>query len=127
MRIFVLLVFLVLGAGYVWSSARTVSQETSAKRAGLSSEELARAKSLFGVKCTRCHGPDGRGQTILGDMLGVPDFTDSKWWKDHGNHDDLKESITHGNGEMPAFGKKLTKPEISLLADYVRRFNKEEH
>jgi mono/diheme cytochrome c family protein len=121
-----MLVFLLLGAGFVWSSARAVSQEPE-KKAGLSVEELARARALFEGKCARCHGQDGRGQTVLGDMLGIPDFTNAKWWKDHGNDDDLIESITNGDKEMPAWGKKLTKPEISLLADYVRHFNKAEH
>ena len=60
-------------------------------------------------------------------MLEVPNFTNGKWWKDHGNDDNLIESITNGNGDMPAFGKKLTRQEISLLADYVRYFNKPEH
>ena len=127
MRIFALILFLVLVAGYVCTSARVVPQETSVKKAGLSSEELARAKALFAGKCARCHGNDGRGQTVLGRMLGVPAFTNAKWWKDHGD-DDLIESITNGDGDMPAFRKRLTEPEISLLAEYVRRFNnKPEH
>lgn len=129
MRIFPLLVFLVVlitGAGYVWSSVPAVTQETSVKKEGLSAEELARAKVLFRGKCARCHGVNGRGQTALGEMLGVPDFTNRKWWRDQGNDDDHIESIRNGNGDMPAFGKKLTKPEISLLAEYVRHFNKAE-
>ena len=127
MRIFALLVLLVSSGAYVWSSARWASQEASVKRTDRSAEELARAKALFGGKCARCHGADGRGQTVLGEMLGVPDFTNGKWWKDHGDHDDLIESITKGKGDMPAFGKRLTKHEISLLADYVRFFNRPEH
>jgi mono/diheme cytochrome c family protein len=122
-----LLLFLVMGAGYAWSFARVVPQETSVTKPGLSSEELARAKALFGGKCARCHGTDGRGQTVLGKMLGVPDFTNGKWWKDHGNDDDLTDLIRNGDGDMPAFRRKLTRPEISLLADYVRQFNKAEH
>ena len=127
MRIFALLVVLVLSAGYVWSFTRAVPQEMSVTKVVLSSEELARAKVLFGGKCARCHGADGRGQTVLGEMLGVPDFANGKWWKDHGNDDNLTDSIRHGNGEMPAFGKKLTRQQISLLADYVRLFNQPEH
>ena len=126
MRIFALSIFLLLGAGYVWSSANALPQETPVKKTGLSSEQLARAKVLFGGKCARCHGADGRGKTVLGEMLRVPDFTNEKWWKDHGKDYDLVESIRKGNGDMPAFGKKLTRPEISLLAEYVRHFNKPE-
>jgi len=32
--------------------------------------------------------------------------------------------ITNGKAEMPAFGKKLTRSQIELLVDYVRRFRK---
>jgi len=127
MRVFALLAFLVLSAGYVLSSARAVPQQTSVKKAGLSSDQLVRAKALFGEKCARCHNTDGQGKTALGEMLKVPDFTNGKWWKDHGSADDLIESITNGNGNMPRFGKKLTKSEISLLANYVRHFNKNKH
>ena len=125
-RIVAILVFLVLGVGYVLSSTRGRPQEKPEQKAGLSTEQLARAKALFGEKCIRCHGADGRGQTVLGQMLEVPDFTNGKWWKEHGNNDDLIMSITNGDGDMPAFGKKLTKPEISLLAAYVRHFNQPE-
>ena len=59
-------------------------------------------------------------------MLEVPDFTDTKWWKEKGKDKDLAETISNGKGDMPDFGKKLTKPEISLLADYVRLFKKTE-
>jgi len=127
MRIFALIVILLLGAGYVWSTARVAPQETSVREVRLSPEELARANTLFAGKCARCHGADGRGQTVVGKLLGVPDFTNTKWSKAHGNTDQLIESITNGNGNMPAFGKKLTRREISLLADHVRYFNKPGH
>ena len=131
MRICLLLISLVLNVGYLVNAAHQVAQEKPKKEPGLSPglshEQVVRAKEIFGEKCARCHGPDGRGQTILGEMLEAPDFTNEKWWQEHGNTDDLIKSITNGNGDMPAFGKKLTRHEISLLADYVRRFNKAEH
>ena len=126
MRFFALLLFLALGGCYVWSVPRALPQDTPAKKPDLSAEELARAKTLFKEKCSRCHGVDGRGQTVLGHMLEVPDFTSEKWWQAH-RDDDLIRFITNGDGDMPSFAKKLTKPEISLLANYVRHFNKSEH
>lgn len=127
MRIFVLLPFVFLVGGYSWTSTRVMTQETSIKKASLTAEQVTRAKALFGGKCARCHGADGQGQTVLGEMLEVPDFTNGTWWSEHGNTDDLVETIKNGSGDMPAFGKKLTKAEISLLANYVRHFNKDEH
>ena len=126
MRVCAVFVLLLLSVVCVLSSTPAASQETSSKPVDLSPAQMARAKELFGEKCARCHGADGRGRTEKGEQLGVPDFTNSKWWKDHG-HDDLIESITNGEEEMPAFSTKLTKTEISLLADYVRHFNQPDH
>jgi len=126
MSSFMLLPFVILIGGYSWISARVMTQDSSTKKASLTAEQLTRAKAIFDRKCARCHGADGRGQTVLGEMLEVPDFTKGSWWRDHGN-DDLVDTINNGDGDMPAFARKLTKSEISLLADYVRRFNKDAH
>lgn len=97
-------------------------------RAGLREEgtesRAAQAKALFGEKCARCHGADGRGRTTLGEMLSAPDFTDERFWGEEKSERRLVNSITGGKGEMPAFGKKLSKRDISGLADYVRAFRK---
>ena len=89
----------------------------------VSAEQRAQAKNTFKDQCSRCHGSDGKGDTVLGDMLFPPDFTDAKWWKELSN-ERLIHSITDGKNEMPAFGKKLTKPEILALIAYVRCFDK---
>jgi mono/diheme cytochrome c family protein len=89
-----------------------------------SPERFARAKALFGAKCARCHGSDGRGETVTGSMLGVPDFTDGEWWKGNRSDARLETSVAEGRDEMPAFGRKLTRREIASLVAYVRRFNK---
>jgi len=91
----------------------------------VSSEQRAQAKTTFKEQCSRCHGADGKGDTVLGDMLFPPDFTDAKWWKGR-NNERLTQSITNGKNEMPAFGKKLTKTEILTLIAYVRCFNTSE-
>lgn len=84
----------------------------------------AQAKVLFGEKCARCHGADGRGRTTLGEMLSAPDFTDERFWGEEKSERRLVNSITEGKGEMPAFGRKLSKREIGAIADYVRSFRK---
>jgi len=91
----------------------------------VSVEQRARAKRTFKNQCSRCHGLDGKGDTVIGNMLFPPDLTDAKWWKEVTN-ERLRQSITNGKDEMPAFGKKLTKPEILALIAYVRCFDKSE-
>lgn len=107
-------------------SARGTQEEKKESKPA-SAEQLARAKALFNEKCARCHGADGRGETVVGQMLSVPDFTDEEWWKKEARDERFVESIKEGKDEMPAFGKKLSKSEIRSLAAYVRRFGKPAH
>jgi mono/diheme cytochrome c family protein len=57
-------------------------------------------------------------------MLDAPNFTDKTWWKDDVEDKRLIESVRNGKGGMPKFGKKLTSPQIVLLVNYLRRFEK---
>ena len=107
-------------------SVRAEQEEKKDSRP-VSAEQLARAKTLFNEKCARCHGADGRGETVVGEMLSVPDFTDEDWWKKEARDERFIESITEGKNEMPAFGKKLSRSEIKSLVAYVRRFGKPAH
>jgi mono/diheme cytochrome c family protein len=80
--------------------------------------------SLFKDKCAKCHGADGSGETSLGRMSNAPDFTDAGWWTKHSSNAERVKVITVGSKSMPAFGKKLTKTQITSLAQYVTRFKK---
>jgi mono/diheme cytochrome c family protein len=81
------------------------------------------AKKLFKQNCIKCHGADGAGETTFGQIVGAADFTDSEWQK---RIDDqrLINSMTYGRGQMPPFGKKLTREQITTLLAYVRGFQK---
>ena len=92
--------------------------------AEVSNEQLAHAKTVFQERCVRCHGANGQGQTVLGSMLRMPDFTARAWWREDVSNRRLINSVTNGKNEMPAFGKKLTRTEINSLVAYVRRFYK---
>lgn len=72
-------------------------------------------KELYIRNCARCHGVDGKSQTEVGRSTDAPDLTDVR--------PSLKKSvrvITNGDGEMPAFGKRMKKSEILALAKYIR-------
>ncbi len=75
-------------------------------------------KDLYIRNCARCHGADGAGQTEVGQKLDVPDLTISGRRMSAGK---VARIITNGADEMPAFGKKLSKKQISSLAAYVRK------
>ena len=87
-------------------------------------KESAQTAEMFKDRCARCHGEDGRGQTVIGQMVGAPNFTDETWWNEEKGERRFVRTITEGKGEMPAFGKKLTRSEIRALAAYVKTFRK---
>ena len=102
--------------------ARPAPQEKIA----VENKEAERTAELFKDRCARCHGEDGRGQTVIGRMVGAPDFTKEGWWDEEKDERRFVRSIAEGKGEMPAFGKKLSRPEIKALAAYVKTFRKPE-
>lgn len=106
------------------ASVRVQENKTAQESDSVSPERLARVKTLFAERCARCHGADGRGRTVTGEMLGVPDFTDENWWKGDRTDARLITSVAEGRGEMPPFSRKLSRREITALVAYVRRFNK---
>lgn len=76
---------------------------------------------LYKQKCSKCHGADGSGDTSLGRIFNAPDFTDGGWWAKHSSGE-FVGVITRGKKNMPAFGKKLTRAQITGLAAYIQRF-----
>jgi mono/diheme cytochrome c family protein len=83
----------------------------------------ARVGSLFRENCARCHGRDGTGRTLMGEMMNVPNFTYA-WWQETTGDERLINSITRGRRQMPAFGEKLSRSEVRSLVAYVRRFKR---
>ncbi|HEY0379801.1 MAG TPA: cytochrome c [Pyrinomonadaceae bacterium] len=123
-----ILAAILLPAGW-WlrASSAGVRPQEPKKEEAAAPDQSARARTIFKERCARCHGADGRGETVVGRMLSVPDFTDEEWWKKDARDDRFRESITEGKNEMPAFGKKLSRQEIRSLVAYVRRFGKPAH
>lgn len=84
--------------------------------------ESARSEN-FQTHCSVCHGDDGKGQTEEGRKKKARDLTNAKW-QDTIDDARIVRSITKGHDKMPAFGKKLTEPEIKALAAEVRSLAK---
>ena len=77
------------------------------------------ANALFVKNCASCHGKDGRAKTFKARFNHARDLTNTNWQA--GISDEhIYNSVLRGNGKMPAFGKKLSKPEIAALVTYVR-------
>lgn len=65
--------------------------------------------------CAACHGPDGKGNQ----MIGAPNLTAGKWIFG-GTLADIEETIRNGrHAQMPAHGDILGKDKVHLLAAYI--------
>ena len=88
----------------------------------------ADAKVNYDKECSKCHGPDGKGQTRMGRQSGAKDYTDAKVQADL---DDakatkaIKEGIKEGAKEkMKAYGDKFSDDEVKALIAHMRAFKK---
>jgi cytochrome c oxidase cbb3-type subunit 3 len=62
---------------------------------------------------------DGKGNPLL----GAPNLTDQTWLYG-GDAATIKQTIEQGrNGQMPAFGERLSAEQIRLLAAYAIRLS----
>ena len=89
---------------YVMSlSGRTVNQEHA---------EAGKAKFMV---CSACHGPEAKGNPLL----GAPDLTDNVWLYG-GSAKQIRKTINDGRtGIMPAHRDILTKEQIHLVTGYI--------
>jgi len=84
------------------------------------------AKDTWEKTCTKCHGPDGKGQTKMGQKLGVRDYTDAKVQadlKDDAAFKAIKEGLKDKDDKTlmkPAEG--LSDDDIKALVAQVRSF-----
>src|SRR5208283_5973990 len=77
----------------------------------------ADGKANWDSLCAKCHGADGKGQTKMGQKLGVRDFTDAKVQadiKDDAAFKALKEGLKSDDG------KTLMKPFETLSDDDIK-------
>ncbi|WP_018411735.1 cytochrome-c oxidase, cbb3-type subunit III [Methyloversatilis thermotolerans] len=84
---------------------------------GLAADSIRvqRGKTLFATNCVACHGPEGKGNQLM----GAPNLTDGIWL--YGSTEPIiVQTITKGRaGHMPAHEELLGEKKIHLLAAYV--------
>jgi cytochrome c553 len=86
------------------------------------------AKTTYDNSCAKCHGAEGKGDTKIGQKLGVKDFTDAKVqadMKDDAAFKAIKEGVKDKDDKIvmkPAEG--LSDDAIKGLVAYVRAFKK---
>src|SRR3954469_25270000 len=84
------------------------------------------AKAIFEKSCAKCHGVDGKGQTKMGQKLGIKDYTDAQVpteMKDEEANKAIKEGLKDKEGKIlmkPAEG--LSDEKIKAMVTYVLAF-----
>ena len=89
-------------------------------------ESQAKAKTLYRMDCSMCHGDNGNGKTDIATSMGltIADWTDPKSLagKDDGQ---LFNIVRNGNDKMPPESSgRATDTEVWNLIIYVRTFSK---
>ncbi len=96
-------------ANYVLSLSGSAHNELAAQQ----------GKAKFMV-CAACHGPDGKGNQVL----GAPNLTDKIWLHGYGEKA-IIDMVTNGRTNvMPAQGRLLTPEQVHVLAGYVLNLSK---
>ena len=107
-------------AGLFAASAAFENVSTAAQsRKGRGPSQVERGREVYAANCGRCHGADGAGHTRMAEIVEPPDMTDPAWQR-HRSNARMIASVSNGRGQMPAFKKKLTRPEIAAAVAYVR-------
>ncbi|MGV8842371.1 MAG: cytochrome-c oxidase, cbb3-type subunit III [Pseudomonas sp.] len=77
--------------------------------------DVAAGEAIFKTSCAVCHGPDAKGQQ----MMGAPNLTDHTWLYGS-SFAQVQQTLRYGrNGQMPAQADFLGNDKVHLLAAYV--------
>ena len=77
----------------------------------------ADSKDTWTASCARCHGADGKGQTMMGQKLGAKDYTDATVQAALTDDDAIK-AIKSGYTDKD--GKSVMKPAANLTDDQIK-------
>jgi len=86
------------------------------------------AKANYDKACAKCHGKDGKGDTKMGQKLGIKDYTSAKVqaeMKDDAAFKAIKEGLKAKDGKVlmkPA--EDLSDADAKALVAYMRTFKK---
>jgi cytochrome c553 len=106
---------------------RIITLSITLMAAATLSARAADAKATYEKDCAKCHGKDGKGQTITGKKQGAKDYTDPKVQdelKDEAAFKAIKEGYKKDGKEVMKPSEGLSDDEIKGLVAYMRKFKK---
>ncbi len=86
----------------------------------------ADGKALYDKECGKCHGADGKGQTVMGKKMKAKDYTDAKV-QDAVTDEAMAKAIKDGvkvDGKEVMKPTKLTDDEVKAIVKHMRGLKK---
>jgi cytochrome c553 len=87
----------------------------------------ADAQANWDTLCKKCHGDAGKGDTKMGQKLGIKDYSDAAVqakMKDEEMFKAIKEGVKDGDKVKMKPAENLSDDEIKALVAHVRSFKK---
>jgi mono/diheme cytochrome c family protein len=83
-------------------------------------ESVAQGRRVYQRLCSRCHGPQGKGDGAGGGGAQPADLTDDKW--DYGSSDgEIFAAIHDGTSiDMEGYAERISDTDIWNLVNYIR-------
>lgn len=94
---------------------QTIAYVRSLSGLPVDAQQATAGAAHFAGLCTACHGPEGKGNALM----GAPDLTD-KYWLYGSDADSIRETLVLGrNGSMPAHANLLGPARARVVAAWV--------
>ncbi len=88
----------------------------------------ADGKALYEQHCVKCHGADARGDTKMGQKLGIKDYSNAKTWEkvtDAAAVKAVKEGVKDKDGKMVMKpNEALSDAEAKATVDHMKSLKK---